>query len=441
MTVNASRPPPDLDARYAPFPQFSTWPRQDQGLELFDLAAAELLQLAALVGPEQTNRAVEVAVRAAAFDTGAIEGLYSTNRGVTFSVAEQAAAWEAVAAQEAGRDAVRHFRAQLAGFELVMDAVTGATPITSAWLRALHETICGGQETFRALTAVGWQEVTLPKGEFKQWPNHVREADGGWRSYAPPAQTADEVQLLVDEIASPEFTSAHPIVQAAFAHHALVWIHPFADGNGRVARALASVFLYRAARIPLHIWADQRGRYLDALRATDSGEPAAFVRFVRDVSVDTVRLVVLRLRPAARRALPAKSRRIITVPVTDDADDALLARRVLLAVAEHARSRAADATVDIVDAGQAGLASPPPQGYEPLPGAVLLSTDRMADKPARISVLRDVRPESPYQFALVIDGVPPLPLRRDQLDPAISEVTAAQLEAWVDDLIDQLTAG
>src|SRR5439155_9702338 len=37
----------------------------------------------------------------------------------------------------------------------------------------------------------------------------------------------------------------HPAIQAAWAHVALAAIHPFADGNGRAARVLASLAMYR----------------------------------------------------------------------------------------------------------------------------------------------------------------------------------------------------
>lgn len=69
--------------------------------------------------------------------------------------------------------------------------------------------------------------------------------------YAPVAEAQPEMARLIREIRSGSFTEAHPVMQAAFAHYAFVCIHPFPDGNGRVARALASVFLYRSPGVPL----------------------------------------------------------------------------------------------------------------------------------------------------------------------------------------------
>ncbi len=54
-------------------------------------------------------------------------------------------------------------------------------------------------------------------------------------------------------------------------HVALTAIHPFTDGNGRVARAVASAVLQQAIGLPLLIYADQRERYIRSLEAADNG--------------------------------------------------------------------------------------------------------------------------------------------------------------------------
>lgn len=38
-------------------------------------------------------------------------------------------------------------------------------------------------------------------------------------------------------------TELHPVLKAGIAHHELVRIHPFVDGNGRVARVLATLIM------------------------------------------------------------------------------------------------------------------------------------------------------------------------------------------------------
>lgn len=62
------------------------------------------------------------------------------------------------------------------------------------------------------------------------------------------------------EVYSPEkHHGAAKLVAAAAAHHRLIWIHPFLDGNGRVARLFTEAYLHR---IPVHgfgLWSVSRG--------------------------------------------------------------------------------------------------------------------------------------------------------------------------------------
>lgn len=148
---------------------------------------------------------------------------------------------------------------------MVLDAATKRSPITEAWLRNLHATVCAAQSTYQVWTAVSWQDRVLQHGGYKDSPNNVTQADGTTHWYAPVSDVPAEMHRLLTEMGSDEFGAAHPVLQAAFAHHALTAVHPFSDGNGRVTRALASAFLCRAAGIPLVIFSDQQEPYWDAL--------------------------------------------------------------------------------------------------------------------------------------------------------------------------------
>ena len=76
-----------------------------------------------------------------------------------------------------------------------------------------------------------------------------------------------------------EHGAVSPEVEAAWLHHRFTQIHPFQDGNGRVARWLASLVLIRAGWFPL-IVSDTRGErddYLGALAGADRGDLAPLV--------------------------------------------------------------------------------------------------------------------------------------------------------------------
>jgi Fic-DOC domain mobile mystery protein B len=71
-------------------------------------------------------------------------------------------------------------------------------------------------------------------------------------------------------------------------HHRLVWIHPFANGNGRHARIMADILAGRQGR-PAFTWGDAgivhpgdfRSRYIQALRAADAGDLCPILKFAR----------------------------------------------------------------------------------------------------------------------------------------------------------------
>ncbi|MFY9821079.1 MAG: Fic family protein [Thermoanaerobaculia bacterium] len=289
---NAPHDTTEADRLYRGFPDFSAWGSlSPTDHDLWSRFASGLAERRKAATPEALNAAIEVAVRAAALDTGAIEGLYTTDRGFTMTVAVQGLAWEQMI-EERGAGVRELFEAQLETYELVLDAVTQKFPITEAWIRTVHETICAPEKTYRVLTEVGWQEQDLPKGQYKTRPNHVRLTDGSFHAYSPVDRVPDEMHRLLEQIRTPEFDIAHPVLQASYIHYAFVVIHPFADGNGRVARALASVFFYRAESIPLVIFSNQRPAYLDALATADREDYGEVISFFLDRGIDTMQLVV-----------------------------------------------------------------------------------------------------------------------------------------------------
>jgi len=288
-----------LDAAYKPFPTFEEWKaRTTLDTARWDRYNIDLKSRAAGLSSELLDRARNVAKRAAAIDTGAIEGLYEVDRGFTYTVAMETATWEAALAQK-GEHVRPLFEAQLHAYDYVLDLATKAEPISEAAIRALHEEVCRAQSTYRVITSIGPQEQTLPKGQYKTLPNHVRTRKGTDHSYAPVDVTPAEMARLTAELRGSAFLAAHPVLQAAYAHYSFVVIHPFADGNGRVARALASAFTYRAISMPIVILSEQRDTYLTALENADAGDYQAFVNFILARSLETINLVDESLRCAS----------------------------------------------------------------------------------------------------------------------------------------------
>lgn len=72
----------------------------------------------------------------------------------------------------------------------------------------------------------------------------------------------------------------HPVALAALAHHKLVAIHPFIDGNGRTARLVMNLILMQAGYPPTVIQRINRQQYYRVLDQADAGKPAMLVNFV-----------------------------------------------------------------------------------------------------------------------------------------------------------------
>jgi len=305
--VPSPPPPSQAKAVYQPFPSFVEWQLGGFDWSDFERYSAMLASAKESARADVLEGAMTAAMRYAAVDTNAIEGIYQVDRGFTRTVATQAAAWE-VQMSARGSHVRPAFDDALNGYEYVLDAATHTREVTEQWIKELHAIICASQETYTVHTQFGPEKRPLPTGAYKTMPNSPTLLDGRQHAYAPVMDTAPEMQRLVNELRSESFLSAHPILQAAYAHYAFVCIHPFADGNGRVSRALSSVYLYRSPGVPLIVFADQRNDYYDALEAADGGDPFPFVRFVLAKTLDSIGIIESMLRrssPPIEKSLSA----------------------------------------------------------------------------------------------------------------------------------------
>jgi len=89
--------------------------------------------------------------------------------------------------------------------------------------------------------------------------------------------------------------AAEPFLEFIAAyHHRLVWIHPFANGNGRWARLACDAVAIRLRMEPPLRWASgdlvaasrERSRYIAALRAADQHDPRPLVAYLADHDPD-----------------------------------------------------------------------------------------------------------------------------------------------------------
>ena len=215
-------------------------------------------------------------------ETGVIERVYDLSVGATLLLIEQGFVASAIPRGESdmpAEDLVEILKDHRQSLELVMDVVGGARELSVGWIKELHALMMQHQETAVGVTPDGKViKVALRKGAWKQLPNNPLRSDGALHEYCPPEHVSAEMDRLVELLG--QLPAELPEVRAAWLHHAFTQIHPFQDGNGRVARALASIDLVRAGLFPLLVdRGDRDSVYLPSLEAADQGDLAPLVRF------------------------------------------------------------------------------------------------------------------------------------------------------------------
>lgn len=229
--------------------------------------------------PEGFKRARLRELRSHAVETGIIERLYDLDWGVT----------EALVAEGFSRDVIERsgghvnettlgvIHDQYDALEYVAEAARESHALTIHFVRQLHQLITAHQPTYEATDAFGRVvAASLIHGDWKKQPNHVKRPDGTMLEYCPPERVQDQMEALVDMAAS---LDAHPVVRAAWLHHRFIQIHPFQDGNGRVARALVLLELLQADFAPLVVCRDARTDYLNALDTANDGDLSPLILF------------------------------------------------------------------------------------------------------------------------------------------------------------------
>lgn len=251
-----------------------------------ELASPGLENLAS-VWLEQSDRLKESAgygvfierlCREWAIETGILERLYSIDRGITVSLIEkgiEAALMPHGTTDRPAEEIVAMIRDHQGALEGLFEFVKGGRKLTTSYIKELHAALTQHQHTVTVINSLGIKaETAALRGEYKQLPNSPsRPEDGSIHEYCPPLHVDLEMERLVGFHEEHENLGVPPEIEAAWLHHRFTQIHPFQDGNGRVARALASLIFIRAGWFPLVIVGvgNRRDAYLRALEAADKG--------------------------------------------------------------------------------------------------------------------------------------------------------------------------
>jgi fido (protein-threonine AMPylation protein) len=210
-----------------------------------------------------------------AIETGIIEGVYAFDRGVTQTLIEHGINSSLIPRQP-GKLTPEHVVTIIQDhadvFDGLFDFIKGDRELTVGYIKELHAALLRHQDTTIAMTPSGDRiEVPLERGTYKLLPNNPLTADGSAHEYCPPEHVASEMERMIHWHKEHLSRGIPCEVQAAWLHHRFTQIHPFQDGNGRVARAIASLVFIKAEWFPLIVRADEKVKYLDALERADFG--------------------------------------------------------------------------------------------------------------------------------------------------------------------------
>ncbi|NLN76748.1 MAG: Fic family protein [Armatimonadetes bacterium] len=252
------------------------------GLE--SLASVWLEQSDKLKGSAGYGVFIERLCREWAIETGILERLYTIDRGITVSLIEkgiEAALMPHGTTDKPAEEIVAMIRDHQDALEGLFEFVRRSRELTTSYIKELHAALTQHQHTVTVINSLGIKtETAALKGEYKQLPNSPsRLEDGSIHEYCPPIHVELEMERLIEFHARHESLGVPPEIEAAWLHHRFTQIHPFQDGNGRVARALASLIFIRAGWFPLVVVGvgNERDTYIRALEAADAGDLSPLV--------------------------------------------------------------------------------------------------------------------------------------------------------------------
>lgn len=165
-------------------------------------------------------------------------------------------------------------------------------PLTETFIKELNKMI---------LVKPFWKDAISPDGsptrkkieigQYKSSPNSVQLKNGEIHEYA----TREETPALMSDLLkwySANKEQFHPVQLAAEFHYRFVCIHPFDDGNGRVARLIMNYILLKNNYPPVIIKSEDKERYLTALQKADTGDINSLIEYIEKQSIWSLELSI-----------------------------------------------------------------------------------------------------------------------------------------------------
>jgi Fic family protein len=231
-------------------------------------------------------------------------------------------------------------KAHNVGLEMTKrEALDKSRPLSESFIRELNNIILAGD--FYKTSRDGEYRYKIHAGVYKTRPNSVITPSGETFDYASPEETPSLMGDLVNwyrntenTITKNNFSPLQIIEIAALFHYRYIRIHPFEDGNGRIARLIMNYILLRHGLPMIVIPAADRNNYLDVLGKCDKNTGAiphsganatleqirSFVDYIRFYAEKKLNLVI----PFAKEELREFSENSVPENIVDNKMDKVL---------------------------------------------------------------------------------------------------------------------
>lgn len=185
-------------------------------------------------------------------------------------------------------------------YEFLKYKIAAREPLTEELVLETHAVLTGGTYDERRFVERGERPGAFKKHDYVTG----REEVGSM-----PEDVPGDMNALLQEIK--EFINGNILKAAAYFHLRFEYIHPFADGNGRVGRTLLNYFLMTRDHPPLIVYNEDKALYYAALEAYDKTEDITpMVNFLHEQTERTWEKTLLR-----------EHRRADATPEQEDCDD------------------------------------------------------------------------------------------------------------------------
>ena len=220
-------------------------------------------------------------------ETGVVERLYDLKKGVTETFINDGFFKSYLSHGDTNisdDDLISHLNDHLDSVNFIFDIVKDGRPLSTSFIKELHQLLTRNQKYAEGRDQFGNKlKIELLKGQYKKTENNPTREDGTKILYCSPDHVTSEMDNLTN-FYNENINNVHPLILATWLHHAFTTIHPFQDGNGRIARLLTSLVFIKHGFFPFTVLREEaKIKYIESLEKADEGDPQNLVSYFAEV--------------------------------------------------------------------------------------------------------------------------------------------------------------